>query len=134
VDPELAAWADAAVATDGRDNRLRDYLVAGCRAGLDPRLAAEVEPWLDQWDAESQAMQLALALLQARPARPAELAFVLSELWRRARTMRAQVFGVRWAYYPVTEWVDGRFQARPEALVTGENLTDVLCRAALTGP
>ena len=130
IDPELTAWAEAAVASGGSDGRLREYLVAGCRAGLDPRLAAEIEPWLDQWDAESQAMQFALTLL-ATPGRPADLAFVTSELWRRARTMRAQVFGVRWAYYPVTEWADGRFHALPEALVMGENLTDRLCRAAL---
>lgn len=133
VDPELGEWAEAALATDGKDTRLRDYLVTGCRNELDPRLAAELEPWLDQWDAESQAMQFALALLVERPGRPAEMAFVTSELWRRARTMRAQVFGVRWAYYPVTEWADGRFHARPESLVMGENLTDRVCRAVLTG-
>jgi hyaluronoglucosaminidase len=132
VDTELAEWADAAIETDGADTRLRDHLVAGCRDGLDPRLAAEIEPWLDQWDAESQAMQLALQLLAARPGRPADLAFVTSELWRRARQMPAQVFGVRWAYYPVTEWKDGRFHALPDALVAGENLTDRVCRAALT--
>ncbi|MEY2478569.1 MAG: hypothetical protein QOG87_3884 [Actinomycetota bacterium] len=131
VDAELAEWADAAVAGD--DARLWDYLVAGCRDGLDARLAAELEPWLDQWDAESQAMQFAIQLLRQRPGRPAELAFVTSELWRRARKLPAQVFGVRWAYYPVTEWADGRFHAVPDALQTGENLTDRLCRIALTG-
>ena len=132
VDDELEEWAGAAVRSDGADGRLRDHLVAGCRADLDPRLAAEIEPWLDQWDAEAQAMQFALQLLQARPGRPADLAFVTSELWRRARKLPAQVFGVRWAYYPVTRWADGRFHALPEALVMGENLTDRLCRAALT--
>jgi hyaluronoglucosaminidase len=131
VDAELAEWADAALAGD--DGRLWDYLVAGCRDGLDPRLATELEPWLDQWDAESQAMQFAIQLLRQRPGRPAELAFVTSELWRRARKLPAQVFGVRWAYYPVTEWADGRFHAVPEALQMGENLTDRLCRIALTG-
>jgi hypothetical protein len=130
VDTELSSWADSAIATSGADTRLRDHLVAGCRTGLDPRLADEVGPWLDQWDAESQAMQLALALL-AQPGRPADLAFVTSELWRRARQLPAQVFGVRWAYYPVTEWADGRFHALPDALVAGDNLTDRVCRAAL---
>lgn len=133
VDVELEAWADAAITSNGSDSRLRDHLVAGCRSGLDPRLVAELEPWLDQWDAEAQAMQFALQLLQARPGRPADVAFVTSELWRRARKLPAQVFGVRWAYYPVTEWADGRFHALPNALVTSENLTDRLCRAALTG-
>ena len=130
IDRELREWAEAAIATGGKDTRLREYLVAGCRTGLDPRLVAEVEPWLDQWDAESQAMQFALEVLAA-PGRPADLAFVTSELWRRARVMRAQVFGVRWAYYPVTEWKDGRFHAVPDALVMGENLTDIVCSAAL---
>jgi hypothetical protein len=133
LDRELEAWADAALATDGADTRLRDHLHAGCRAGLDPRLADELEPWLNQWDLESQAMQFALELLGRRPGRPADLAFVTSELWRRARNQPAQVFGVRWAYYPVTRWADGGFHAQPEALITGENLTDRLCRAALTG-
>jgi hypothetical protein len=43
-----------------------------------------------------------------------------------------QVFGTRWAYDPVTTWSHGRFHALPEALVQGENLTDRLCRIALT--
>lgn len=130
-DPELLAWADAALSGDGR---LRAYLQQGCRDGLDPELAAEVEPWLTQWDFESHAMQFALTLLDQRPARPAELAFVTAELWRRARNAPAQVFGVRWAYYPVTDRLDGRLVATPDALVTGENLTDRLCRLALSSP
>lgn len=133
LDAELAEWAEAAIETGGTDGRLRDYLVAGCREGLEPRLAAELEPWLEQWDVESQAMQFALLLLAHRPGRPADISFVTAELWRRARRLPAQVFGVRWAYYPVTEWADGRFHARPDALVAGENLTDRICRAALTG-
>jgi hyaluronoglucosaminidase len=130
LDPDLHAWADAALAGD--DSALTAYLQAGCRQGLDPALAEEIEPWLTQWDAESHAMQFALQLLRAAPDRPAEIAFVVSELWRRARNLPMQVFGTRWAYYPVTTWSHGRFHALPEALVQGENLTDRLCRIALT--
>jgi hypothetical protein len=131
LDAELASWADAAIAGDA--DALLAYLRGGCRNGLDPVLAEEIGPWLDQWDAESQAMQFALKVLEHRPDRPADVAFVTSELWRRARNMPMQVFGTRWAYYPVTTWKDGRFHALPDALVTGDNLTDRLCRLALTG-
>jgi hyaluronoglucosaminidase len=131
LDSELDAWVDAALAGD--DGALTAYLQGGCRQDLDPALAAEIEPWLTQWDAESHAMQFALQLLRGRPGRPADIAFVLSELWRRARNLPMQVFGTRWAYYPVTTWSDGRFHALPDALVQGENLTDRLCRLALTG-
>lgn len=131
LDPELTAWAQSAA--KGDDARLRAYLQSGCRAGLDPALADEIEPWLDQWDVESHAMQLALELLRRRPDRPADVAFVTAELWRRARGLPMQVFGTRWAYYPVTTWVDGSCQALPGALVAGENLTDRLCRLALVG-
>lgn len=131
LDPELAGWAEDAVAGDV--DALLTYLRGGCRTGLEPELAAEIEPWLDQWDAESQAMQFALTLLSQRPDRPAETAFVTSELWKRARGLPMQMFGTRWAYYPVTRWQDGSFHALPEALVIGENLTDRLCRLALTG-
>jgi hyaluronoglucosaminidase len=131
IDAELAGWADAAAAGDA--DALLAYLRGGCRSGLDPALAEEIAPWLDQWDAESQAMQFAIDVLRHAPDRPADVAFVTSELWKRARGMPMQVFGTRWAYYPVTTWRDGRFHALPEALVTGDNLTDRLCRLALTG-
>lgn len=117
----------------GEVEGLEAYIYAGCRAGLDPDLAAEVEPWLTQWEHETQAMQFALAVLKARPARPSGAAFVTSELWSRARTSKYQVFGVRWAYYPVTFRVqaDAEIDAATEAMVDAENLTDYLCRFAL---
>lgn len=128
--PELVEWVDAAIATGGTDTRLRDYLQAGCRAGLDPALAAEVEPWLEQWDRQSHAMQWALLLLPTGDKRPASLAFAVQALWRRAREHSEEVFGVRWAGYPVTTW-DGEAIALPEGIIIGENLTDRLCRHAL---
>lgn len=131
-DPNVAAWVDDAIV--GRPQALRAYLFAGCRAGLRAEWLAELEPWLDQWDYETQAMQLAVALLDARPGRPAESAFLLSEFWSRARASKRQLFGVRWAYYPVTarSTTDAAIDAVPAALVEGENLTDRLCRAALS--
>ncbi len=128
--PELIEWVDAAIATSGADTRLLTFLQAGCREGIDPELAAEIEPWLDQWDRQSHAMQWALMLLAMGERRPAETAFALQALWRRARDRAQEVFGVRWAGYPVTTW-DGATYALPEAIVLGENLTDRLCRAAL---
>lgn len=128
--PELVAWVDAAIATRGADTRLRDHLQAGCRDGLDPALAAEIEPWLDQWDRQSHAMQLALQVLPHGDKRPASAAFAVQALWRRARERNEELFGIRWAGYPVTTW-DGDTYALPEGVVIGENLTDRLCRAAL---
>lgn len=133
ADPTLAGWVRDAIA--GNPDKLRSYLFAGCREGLGPEWLAELEPWLEQWDFETQAMQFAVALLAARPARPAETAFMVSELWSRARASKRQLFGIRWAYYPVTArapGADARIDAVPEALVEGENLTDLICRAALS--
>lgn len=130
VDDDLRSWADAALAGDV--GVLRAYLFAGCRDGLPADLAVEIEPWLEQWDFEAQAMQYALILLEQRPRRPAETAFVLSELWRRARHSKLQLFGVRWAFYPVTTRAGDDIDAIPAALVEGDNLTDELCRAAIT--
>jgi hypothetical protein len=110
-----------------------EYLRAGCRSGLDAALAAEIEPWVEQWDFEAQAMQMALELLARRPLRPAALAFMVAHLWMRARGGQPQLFGVRWAYYPVTVRGAEGEQASADALVVGENLTDRLCRLALTG-
>lgn len=124
-DPELSSWADS------DDRRLRDYLQAGCREGLDPALEAEIEPWLDQWERESQAMQAALETLSHPHPRPIELSFITAFMWDRARHSREQVFGIRWAYYPVTARSGDKWVASPEALVMGDNLTDRLCRKAL---
>lgn len=131
--PELNEWTEAAIATAGADTRLRDHLQTGCRDGLDPALAAEIEPWLEQWDRQSHAMQWALQLLAAGERRPAGGAFAVQALWRRARERNEEVFGVRWAGYPVTTW-DGETYALPDGVMIGENLTDRLCRHALGLP
>ncbi len=128
-DPDVAGWVDAALAGD--PGPLRTYLVGGCRNGLDPALAAEVGPWLDQWDAESMAMQFALLLLEAPPEARASGAFALAEVWARARASRYQLFGVRWAHYPVTGRDGEDLVPLAEGLMTGENLTDRLASAAL---
>ncbi len=63
-------------------------------------------------------------------ARPTSVAFTVMELWRRARERNEEVFGIRWAWYPVTTWNDVT-HALPESVVISENLTDRLYRAAL---
>jgi hypothetical protein len=129
-DPDLSAWADAAV---NGDVALLTYLQGGCRSGLDRRLSEEIEPWLDQWERESNAMQAAIALLNSPPSQTTELAFLTATLWYIARHSREQLFGIRWAYYPVTERRGEQLVPRSEALVIGENLTDRLCSRALAG-
>jgi hyaluronoglucosaminidase len=131
-DAELAAWCGAALASRGADTRLRDFLQRGCREGLEPALADEVEPWLAQWESEAEAMLAALALLGAPREQRAELAMLVALLWSRARCTALQVFGIRLAYYPVTHRDDdGVLQPDPAAVHVGDNLTDTLCRAAL---
>lgn len=132
LDPELVEWV--ARACTGETGPLRAYLFAGCRAGLAPEWEAELDPWLQQWDFETQAMQYAVNLIDVLPRRPTEIGFVLSELWRRARLQPRQLFGIRWALYPVTERNGDDIDVVPAALVEGDTLTDVVCRAALTHP
>lgn len=128
-DAELASWAETAI---DADNRLRAFLQTRYREKLDPALAAEIEPWLDQWDRESHAMQAALEMIALPHPRPVELAFLTATLWDLARHARQQLFGIRWAYYPVTARIGEQLAATPDALVRGENLTDRLCALALS--
>jgi hyaluronoglucosaminidase len=125
-DRELLDWAAAAP----QDKRLRDYLEAGCRDGLDPALAAEVEPWLAAWEQEAQAMLMALDILE-RGYRSANRGIGGAMLWTNARRQAPQVFGIRNAVYPVTEQSGQFTTSRPEAAAVGENLTDMICRRAL---
>jgi hyaluronoglucosaminidase len=125
-DRELVEWADAAP----EDKRLREYLEAGCRRGLDPALGAEVERWLSAWDREAQAMLMALDILE-RGYRSAARGIGGGVLWMQARQQKEQVFGIRNAVYPVTEQSGEYTISRPEAAAFGENLTDMLCRRAL---
>jgi hypothetical protein len=122
-DPELLAMAS--------DGRLLPWLIAGCRDGLDPALEAEVEPWLDQWEWEGMALQC--ALLTKMLGGPMELKFITASFWQVARRALYNTFGIRLAMYPVTNTRDGGFETLPEALVNGENLTDILCREAISG-
>lgn len=142
-DAELSGWVDD-ILSGGDPQLLVDFLdvdlmeavasrpaAVSLRAQLDPALAAEIAPWVDQWEAEAVAMRAAVELIRAIPESRADYAFLTAEAWARARHSRLQLFGVRWAYYPVTEWRDGAVRALPEALMQGENLTDRLCRFAL---
>jgi hyaluronoglucosaminidase len=129
-DPELLAWAGAAI---NGDDALLTYLQAGCRSGLNRRLSEEIEPWLDQWEREANAMQAAIALLNGPQSQTIDLAFLTATLWYIARHSREQLFGIRWAYYPVTERKGESLVPRSEALIVGENLTDRLCSKALAG-
>jgi hypothetical protein len=128
-DAEIASWVDAALAGDYAP--LRAYIDADVRAGLEPALAAEVEPWCAQWDAEALAMRYAMMLLedpdQYGPGGP----FAVAEVLARARGGRQQLFGIRFAGYPLTSRDGDREFAVRDMLVEGKNLTDVLCEAAL---
>lgn len=131
-DAELLAWWRAA--RDCGDTRLRDFLRRGCREGLDAALAAELEPWLAQWEDEAQAMLAALDLMALPRQRRVEQAGLVALLWARARCGVTQVFGIRHAYYPLTARdAGGALVPGPGALHTGENLTDMVCNAALSG-
>jgi hyaluronoglucosaminidase len=127
-DRRLLEWAAAA---PSGDSRLEAFLAAGCRADLDPALAAEVEPWLVQWEAEAQAMQAALWLLAAHGSVSMDEVGAMALAWYEARRSETQAFGIRFAYYPVSERIGDRLVSDPVSVVEGPNLTDRLCRAAL---
>lgn len=124
-DRELLAWADAAF--DG-DTRLRDFLDAGCRDGLDPALAEELEPWLAQWETEAATMRLALGLLERDTPPDLEQVGEMMLAWFFCRPAVWQCFGARFSYYPVTTRHGDESVAHRDALLYGENLTDILCR------
>jgi hyaluronoglucosaminidase len=125
-DPELLAWAKAAP----DDKRLRSYLEAGCRAGLDDALQAELEPWLAAWDLEAQVMLMCLDILE-RGYRSSARGIGGAMLWMNARKQEKQTFGIRRAVYPVNAQSGDFATTLPEAAVHGENLTDMLARRAL---
>lgn len=130
-DRRLTEWAEAAIASKGTDTRLEAFLAAGCRDGLEPALAAEVEPWLEQWDKEAVAMQSALWLIaNDKPVSMDEVG-AMALHWYAARRAEPQTFGIRFGYYPVSDRVGDQIVSNPVSVVEGSNLTDVLCRAAL---
>jgi len=127
-DRRLSEWANAARAGN---KRLEAFLAGGCRADLDPVLAAEVEPWLAQWEAEASAMQAALWLLASDRAVSMDEVGAMALAWYTARRSETQAFGIRFAYYPVSHRSGDRLLSDPVSVVEGTNLTDRLCRNAL---
>lgn len=127
-DRRLLEWATAA--GEG-DTRLEAFLAGGCRRDLDPALAAEVEPWLAQWEAEAAAMQAALWLIATDAPVSMEEVGAMALAWYEARRSETQAFGVRFAYYPVSSRVGDRLVSDPVSVVVGSNLTDRLCEQAL---
>jgi len=128
-DADLAAATKAAL--DGDTSALKAYIEAGVREGLDATLAAEIEPWLEQWEAETLAMRYACMWLDEPDRWGVEGPFAVAEAWARARHSRLQLFGIRWAYYPLVKRDGDDLFAMPEALVTGANLTDQLCATVI---
>jgi hypothetical protein len=125
-DPELVAWAEAAP----DDKRLRAYLERGCRDGLDAALRAELEPWLEAWDVEANAMFMCLDILE-RGYRSAPRGMAGGVLWTNARRQERQVFGIRNAVYPVMQQRGKETTMDAAGVVVGDNLTDRLARRAL---
>jgi len=125
-DPELLGWTLAAL--DG-DRRLEEFFAAGCRDGLAADWAADLEPWLAAW--EWHAMAVPIALQALRGADGPGGAFTVAEVWRRGLAMERQLFGIRWAFYPLTSRVGDAERADPQGLVRGETMLDTLCREAL---
>lgn len=125
-DAELLVWARAALDGDGR---LEAWFGRGCRDGLAPEWQADLEPWLEAW--EWHAMAVAVLLQAVRTADGPGGAFTVAEVWRRGLAMERQLFGIRWAFYPLTLRVGDAERADPRGLVRGETLLDTLCREAL---
>jgi hyaluronoglucosaminidase len=128
-DPELLAWAEAALTGD--DHRLEQWLARGCRDGLDPRWQTELEPWLVAWEWQAFVINAALESRRAPAAKRVEAAFLVGEAWRRAQAIPQQLFGTRYALYPVTAQLGDVVVPRREGLVRGETLLDLVCRRVL---
>jgi hyaluronoglucosaminidase len=128
-DPELLAWAEAALT--GSDTRLSSWLAAGCRTGLDPAWQAELEPWLQAWEWQAFVINAALEARRAGPEQRTEAAFLVAEGWRRVQAMPQQLFGTRFALYPVTGQAGDVVLPRRAGLVRGETLLDLVCRRVL---
>lgn len=110
------------------------WLAKGCREGLAPEWVAELEPWLQAWEWEAFAMAFAgYAAMgaMADPGRRVEVAFGVGEAKRLLRAQTHQVFGIRYAVYPVTTIVEGQVVAHRSGIVEGKNLTDTICDQAL---
>lgn len=124
-DPELLSWVDPAF--DG-DERLPDFLAAGCREGLEPAWQAELEPWLTAFDWEALVMNFAIHLVRGEGR---GVAMGIGDVWPRLHRMEHQVFGIRFAVYGVT-WRDGdTLLPHPTTVVRGDNLTDTVLLRAL---
>ena len=123
-DPELVGWL-----ADGGD-RLLEHLDAGCRTGLSPDLAAELEPWLASWEAEARVMTWVLRTLRGE-APEGELNLGVD--WLALHRREAQVFGTRLALYGLSFRLQDRLLPHPAGVVRGENLTDLLIRTSLEG-
>lgn len=124
-DPDLLAMEPAA---------LGEWLAKGCRADLAPEWQAELSEWLEAWEWESFAMVFAYSQLMAATADPGnrtEAAFGVGEAVRRLRAQTCQVFGIRYALYPVTRTEGDRILPDRSGEVIGENLTDRICQQAL---
>lgn len=128
-DPELVAWLETGLVGD---DRLLAFLAAGCRSGLAPELAAEVEPWLASWEAEARV--LAWSVRACRGEEPAE-GVDLGRDWLALHRREAQVFGIRLALYGLSHRLGPEHQERllphPASVVRGENLTDLAVRLGL---
>lgn len=126
-DPVLASWVDPGL--DG-DDRLLDFLAAGCR-DLPADWAAELEPWLAAWDAEAKVMTWVLRAARGDVSDAVDLGIDWPALHRREQ----HVFGTRLAVYGLNHRLGpeqgDRLLPHPASVVRGENLTDLVVRRAL---
>jgi hypothetical protein len=128
-DPELLGWAEAAL--EGDDTRLSEWLARGCRSELAADWQAELEPWLQAWEWQAFVINAALEARRAPADKRVEAAFLVAEGWRRVQAMPQQLFGIRYALYPVTQQRGDEVLPRREGLVRGETLLDLICRRVL---
>lgn len=113
------------------DGRLFAILETDPASGLDAAIADEAGPWLSAVRWEAFVMNMAIHAVRGSMGR-AEAALLVAEGWRRIQLVPEQVFGIRRAVYPVTYATDAGMRLDPDAsIIRGENLTDLVCRAAL---
>lgn len=127
-DPELVSWIGPAFSGD---QRLQDYFTAGCRKDMPPAWESELEPWLAAWEAEARVGAGIIGVIQDPTTRGDAPDLGLE--WPRLHRGDRQVFGIRLAVYGYSYRAGDQQLPHPDAIVRGENLTDLIVRGALEG-
>lgn len=126
-DPWLLGLLDDAMAGG---TALLEHLEAGVGDGLAPEWLAELRPWVESAQAEGRVMAWVLRAARGEVGDGVDLGADWLALHRR----EAQTYGTRLALYGRSHRTAGELLVpHPDAVVRGDNLTDLVVRRVLEG-